>query len=341
MKTIYGLLMSLLLLVPAHALGSEITLKNGDRVSGKIIEQTDDAVVIETPYAGKIRIGRSHIERIAEPASAKAAPAVAPVKAGPAPENAKRAAAEEPSAAGPVPVKKRELAFTDRVRRVVTGWDGNANIGFSYTSGNSNNITMTTGLRAVRATPQGGMTIYFRSLWNSNHGSLSATTTQNAFWGGARYDRNLTRKMFGFLSYDFERDKPRRLSFRSVAGGGLGHRSVKNDRTELEFLAGLAWNRTWQAGADTDTPEGLAGVNFKQKINSRFRFQNTFTFFQNVTDVNEYRILFDASVTADITPRVGVYFAVGNRFNNDPLGNAKRNDFLLTTGLKWNFGKKK
>jgi len=318
-----------------NTLAGEITLKNGDRLTGKIVDQTDEAIVIETEYAGKVKIARAHIEKVILADAEAAAKSLAqPIQA---------AKADKSAAIVPTPVveKHSPSSFAGRIKGIATGWEGNANIGFSFTSGNSNNITMTTGLRAVKPNPQGGMLIYFRSLWNSSHGTSAVVTTQNAFWGGARYDRNLSKKMFGFLSYDFERDKPRRLSFRSVAGGGLGHRTVKNDRTELEFLAGLAWNRTWQAGADSDTPEGLVGLNFKQKINHRFRVQNAFTYFQNVTDTHEYRVLFDTSLNADVTPRIGVYFAIGNRYNNDPLGNAKKNDFLLTTGLKWNFGKKK
>ena len=43
----------------------------------------------------------------------------------------------------------------------------------------------------------------------------------------------------------------------------------------------------------------------------------------------------------DVTKRVGVFITIGDRFNNDPLGISKRNDFLFTTGMKWNFGKKR
>lgn len=315
--------------ISVRAFNGELTLKNGDRISGKIIEQGEDAVVVETEYAGRLRIARSHIAAIKN----EAAPAA--TAAGPKVEAAPEKAAKM---AEPV-LPRRRSSLASAWRRISDGWEGNAHLGFSYTRGNSNNLTMTSGLRAVRVNPQGGMSVYFRSLWNNAH--TAGLTTQNAFWGGARYDRNLTRKMFGFLSYDFERDKPRRLSFRSVAGAGAGHRTIKNDRTELEIFAGLGWNRTWQAGADTDTPEGLAGANFKRKINSRMRLQNAFTYFQNVTDRGEYRLIFDTSVNIDVTPRVGVYLAIGNRFNGDPLGNAKRNDFLVTTGLKWNFGKKK
>ena len=34
-----------------QAFANEVTLKNGDRVSGKIISRTDEAIVIETEYA--------------------------------------------------------------------------------------------------------------------------------------------------------------------------------------------------------------------------------------------------------------------------------------------------
>ncbi len=320
-----------------NIVASEIMLKNGDRISGKIVAENPDSIVLETVYAGKVTIARVHIDKIvALPPPASAPKPVAPASTATTSANAKPTSKDVERDA---PVIRSSSSFAHRVRRIVSGWDGSANIGFSYTSGNANNITMTTGLRASKVRPQDGFTIYARSLWNSNHGVQ--ITTQNAFWGGARYDRTLNRKVFGFVSYDFERDKPRRLDFRSVVGGGLGHRTIKNDRTELELFTGAAWNRTWQAGSDSNTPEALAGFTFKHRLNDRLRVQNAVTYFQNVTDRVEYRLILDANVTVDMTKKVGFFISFGDRFNNDPLGTAKKNDFLFTTGLKWSFGKKK
>jgi putative salt-induced outer membrane protein YdiY len=165
-------------------------------------------------------------------------------------------------------------------------------------------------------------------------------TTQNAFWGGVRYDRNLDRKNFLFGSYDFERDRPKKLNFRSVAGGGYGMHLVKSENTEMDTLFGVAWNRTWQAGDNTDTPEALAGATLKHRFHEKLRVQNSFSFFQNITDKAEFRFIFDSTLTVDVTKRIGVFITVGDRFNNDPFGTAKNNDFLFTTGLKWSFGKK-
>lgn len=333
------MLVVLLFLPVVRVAASEIVLKNGDRVSGKIVAESDETVTLETEYAGTIKIARQHIVKIGQPD--KAADSASQVTPAAKPDSATTPTvrvAAAPAKAAPRPASR---LFGGRYFGVADGWDGNANIGFSFTSGNSNNTTMTTGLRAVKSGGRDNLTVYVRSLWNSTHGTGRMVTTQNAFWGGARYDRNVNKKAFGFVSYDFERDRPKKLNFRSVVGAGFGHHTIKKERTELDILAGAAWNRTWQPGDNSDTPEALAGTTLKHKFHDRLRFQKTFTYFQNITDAREYRFLFDATVSADVTKRIGFFVTIGDRFNNDPIGVSKKNDFLFTTGMKWNFGKKK
>jgi putative salt-induced outer membrane protein YdiY len=325
------LLFSLVLQAVAN---EAVMLRNGDRVSGKIVEESEEAVTIETEFAGKITIARKHIAAIGESKS------VSVEKVALAATNKTLAKVEAKPASKPGAVKPPARLFGGRHMGVADGWEGNANVGFSYTSGNSNYTTMSTGLRAVKTGGRDNLTVYARSLWYSNRNSGRMVTTQNAFWGGARYDRNIDRTNFGFLSYDFERDAPRGLNFRSVAGAGFGRHVVKNETTELDVIVGGAWNRTWQRGDNPDTPEGLAGATFKHRFHEKLRVQNNITFFQNVTDAAEYRFIFDSTLSVDVTKRVGVFITVGDRFNNDPLGVSKRNDFLFTTGMKWNFGKK-
>ncbi|HMQ03792.1 MAG TPA: DUF481 domain-containing protein [Pyrinomonadaceae bacterium] len=314
----------------------EVILKNGDRISGTILSSADEAIEIQTSYAGVIRIERAHIAKVSEKAPNEIEKTSTTEVDDKSP-SADATPVDEAAEASATPRRGMGRRFAS----FVEGWEGNANIGFSFTSGNSNNTTMATGLRAFKSVGNDKLNVYFRSLWNSNRGSGRMITTQNAFWGGGRYDRKIHRKTFGFVSYDFERDRPKNLNFRSVAGGGFGYHFVRTDRTEIDVLGGAAWNRTWLPGTNTDTPESLVGTTLKRKLNDRLRFQNSFTYFQNLMDAATYRFLFDASLTADVTKRIGIFVTVGDRFNNDPVGNAKKNDFLFTTGLKWNFGKKK
>jgi putative salt-induced outer membrane protein YdiY len=313
----------------ANTLAEEVILKNGDRLTGKIVEKSDDEVKLETEYAGTITIKAVHIKDILVPGEK-------PVES---PKRAANAATVKPADARPLP--NTTSLFGGRMMGLTDGWEGNANIGFSFTGGNSRTSTLTTGIRATKTGAIDKLTVYTRSQWQSNRKNGAMETTQNAVWGGARYDRDFDDKMFGFVSYDFERDRPKKLNFRSVLGGGAGHHTVKTESTELDLLLGGAWNRTWQTGENTDTPEALAGIALKHKFHQRLKFQNSVSFFQNITDRNEYRVIFDATLSADITKRIGWFVTIGDRFNNDPVGASQRNDVLLTTGIRWNFGTKK
>jgi putative salt-induced outer membrane protein YdiY len=317
---------------PLEAFADEVVLKNGDRLSGKVVDQNDERIVIETAYAGEVKIAAGFIEKVVreEAANLQVVP-VAQKTAAPEKEDAKPATAPKPTA----------RLIGGHFLGLAEGWKGDASVGFSYTSGNSQNTTMTTALRAVKTGGIDNLTVYVRSLWNKNRRLETNTTTSNAYWGGARYDRNFDGKLFGFGSYDFESDRPKQLNFRSVAGAGLGDHVIKNDKTELDVLVGGAWNRTWQAGSNTDTPEVIAGNSLKHRFNDRLRVQNNFTFYQNVTDRTEYRYILDTTFSIDVTKKIGWFVTLGNRFNNDPIGTAEKNDFLFTTGIKWNYGRKK
>jgi len=316
----------------------EVILKNGDRLSGRILSHDDESIVLETSYAGPVKIDPDFVDKITLLASGDRAAAITVVR-----ESAKL---EETGSVKPIrnaetglkPVPK---LFGGRFYGAADGWSGNANIGFSYTSGNSATATMTTGIRAVKTGSDDKLTVYFRSHWNKNRKLSDNATTTNAYWGGARYDRDINDRMFGYGSFDFERDHPKKLNFRSVAGAGFGHHTVKNDRTELDVMLGGAWNHTWQQGPNTDSPEATAGNVLKHKITDRLKIQESFAFFQNITDKSEFRYMLDTTLSADVTKKIGWFVTIGNRFNNDPISDSEKNDVLFTTGIKWNFGGKK
>jgi putative salt-induced outer membrane protein YdiY len=357
------LLLFFILFAVASVSAHEIKLKNGDRITGNVVSGSPDSVIIDTPYAGKITIALDYIETIDNaPASAKLATIIPEAKAKPDPEAVTSAKPDDNAEPKPEEKQKPELKKKDaaaepqkpadelkpvpklfgdgRFFGLIDGWQGDANIGFSYTSGNSETSTLATGIKATKTGGSDKMIVYLRSLWNANRLS-NQRITQNAVWGGFRYDRDFNDRMFTFGSWDFERDRPKNLNFRSVIGAGVGHHTIKGDHTELDLLAGLAWNRAWQIGENTNTPEFLTASSLKHRFNDRFRIQQTFTFYQDVTNGTKYRFIYDTSFTADITKRIGWHITVGDRFNNLPIGDAKKNDLLLTTGIKWNFGRKK
>jgi putative salt-induced outer membrane protein YdiY len=250
-------------------------------------------------------------------------------------------ASKKPDPAKDTPQSVPRLFGDGELFGLLTGWDGAGNVGFSFTSGNTRTLTLTSGIRGVKSGQNDKLTLYLRSLWNRSRTGTDNRTTSNAVWGGVRYDRNVNDRMFGFGAFDFERDSPNKLYFRSVLGGGLGDHILKNKQSEWDMLLGSAWNHTWQLGKNVDIPEAHAGSSFKHKFNERINIQKTFDFYQNMTNWRKSRFLFDSMCTVDITRKVGWFVSVGDRYNSTPIGSSERNDVLVTTGIKWNFGKKK
>ena len=342
----FVLTICLTLLSVTSIFADQITLKNGDRLTGKIIKQDDEKIILQTEFAGVITISKTNVDKIQlETAFVKEekveAPAEIVKEEKPAAETTKKTEVTtekteeetENKAVVNAPAK-RQSGFTE-------GWDGAANIGFSLTSGNADTATFTAGVRAEKSGENDKWTTYLNTLWNRNKVAGVNVTTSNAIWGGLRYDRKISGRLFGFGSFDFERDKPQLLNFRSVIGGGLGYHVIKNDQTELDVFGGAAWNRTWFVGSTRSSAEILVGNTLKHKFNDRVKFQQGFTFYPNLTQTGEYRFIFDSTFSADVTKRIGWFVTVADRYNSLPLFGIQKNDFLFATGLKVGFGKTK
>jgi putative salt-induced outer membrane protein len=331
----------------------QIILKNGDKISGKIVKKEADKITLETEFAGIITISTNNIDKIVENAENKGKVEIINAKYDKAEtetvakektevtENKAETVAEKPVSEEEPAISKAINSKRKRAFSFTEGWDGAANVGFSLTSGNSKSTTFTAGVRAEKSGKDDKWTTYLNSLWNRNRVGNLNVTTSNAVWGGLRYDRNITKKVFAFGLYDFERDRPQRVNFRSVLGAGLGYHAIKNDKTELDLFGGAAWNNTWFIGANKSSAEVLVGNTLKHKFNERVKFQQGFTLYPSLNDGGEYRFIFDSTLSADVTKRIGMFVTLADRFNSQPLIGVQKNDFLFATGLKWSFGKTK
>ena len=118
---------------------------------------------------------------------------------------------------------------------------------------------------------------------------------------------------------------------------------IRNERTELDLLGGLAWNREFFDGPDNDrsSAEGQLGQTLVHRLSSRLALKEQLFFFPNLSRGGEYRINFDTSLVADVTRRFGWHLTVSDRYLSDPPGAFKKNDLLVTTGLKLKLGEQK
>lgn len=345
-----------ILIFCSQVFADQIFLKNGDRLTGKIVKKDGDKIVISTEAAGDVTIAWAAVEKIASDAPLAVELADGElVKGVVAAEEGKITVVTE--TAGTISVEKESIATVrsaeeqvrfeaerERLRDpgLLELWNGSANVGFSLTSGNSDTRSLTASFQADRATSKDKISVYANAVQASNSDAGVSVTTAQAVYGGLRYDYNLNRKTFVFASGDFEYDRPQRLDLRSVLGGGFGYKAVRSDRVELDLFGGATYNReNFSTGLARNSAEALAGNELKFRFTEKINLEQRLKVYPKLSDPGAFRSLLDASLITDLNDWLSWQVTLGNRFNSAPVFGAEKNDLLFSTGLRIGFGKKK
>ncbi|MGD9561526.1 MAG: YdiY family protein [Pyrinomonadaceae bacterium] len=347
---------ALVLIGSTPIFADQIFLKNGDRLTGKILKKDGDKIVIETESAGVVTVLWASVEKISADQNLNIKLADGQLIKGTVAQKDGDLEITTKDA-GTVTVEKQkveavrndaeQLKFEEERDRLLNPgfgdlWTGSADVGFSLTSGNSETRAFTAGARAARETTRDKISVYANAIKASNSTTGISVTTADAIWFGGRYDYNVSPKVFVFGSADFEHDSPQLLDLRSVFGGGVGYRAIRSERTSLDLFGGASYNMEYfDTGLNRKSVEIMVGDELTFKINPRMRLTQRLAVYPNVSDPGRFRALLDASLLGDINSWLGWHVTLGDRFNSAPVGGAEKNDMLLSTGLRVNFGRAK
>lgn len=347
--------MILLLALSTAALADQVILKNGDRLSGVIVKSDTKELTLKSEFAGTVKIQWSAIDAITSTAPLYVHLTSGDTLAGPVTTSGGQFSVATTNT-GTVSVtkekikalvsKEEEIAYEKEIERLrnpslLDLWTGFVDTGLSMARGNSNSTTFSVGMNAARITPRDKISAYFTSLYSKNKtGGISVVGAQ-ADRGGIRYDANFTGRNFAFGSVDLEYDKFQNLDLRAVFGGGLGRHLIKNEATVLDVFGGGTLNKEFFAnGVSRTAGEIQIGDLLNHKVNKSFQVTQSLVFFPNLSETGEYRMNFDVAAVTTLKRWLGWHITVSDRYLSNPvLATIKKNDFLLTTGLRISFAK--
>ena len=75
------------------------------------------------------------------------------------------------------------------------------------------------------------------------------------------------------------------------------------------------------------------------RLNGRTTLSEKFSLFPNVSDTGSYRFQFDATAATKLKAWLSWQITYSDRYLSNPLPGLKKNDMLLSTGLRLTFGK--
>ncbi len=261
----------------------QITLKNGDRLTGTVVKSDGKTLVLHTEFAGDVTLQFAAITQITTDKPLHVALKNGQTVVGPITTSdgklevaTKTGASVEAPKENVVAIRNDadELAYEKALHpNLLHGWNGGANVGFSLTGGNSQTENLSIAFNAARATKDDKLSLYSTIVYGTNQ-LATPSTTANIETGGIRYDRNINPRMFGFISADLMSNALQDLNLRSVGSVGLGYHGIKNDRTTLDFLAGgnftdENYSQTGEPDRDSANPGDEGHTQFRRPYSGR------------------------------------------------------------------------
>jgi putative salt-induced outer membrane protein len=350
-----------LCLLAVGARADQVTLKNGDRLTGTIVKSDAKTLLVKTDLAGDVNVQWDAVTSIvsSQPlhlglkdgqmvvgtvATADGKFEVTTKTAGEvtAPKDAVVTVRDDDE-------QKSYDAEIDRLKnpRLTDFWTGLLDTGLSVTQGNSSTLSYTLAAKAARQTTRDKISVYTTAVYATDDTTPPNRTTAHAILGGVRGDLDVRDRLFVFGFTDFQYDEFQHLDLRNVLGGGLGYHVIKTENTTFDVFGGGDFEQEYFSpnpplvltSVTRKTGEIVAGEELAMKLNGRTTFSEKASFFPNISDTGQYRFQFDANAATKLKSWLSWQVTFGERYISNPLTGLKGNDTLLSTGLRLTFGK--
>jgi putative salt-induced outer membrane protein len=325
----------------------QVVLSNGDRLTGTVTKSDGKTLVIKTDLAGEVTVQWTSVQSLTSAAPLHVVTQGKTVVGAVTTSDGSLAVSTAQS--GTVDVSKTDVTALRNDQEqaayekslhptLLQGWVGGANLGFALTGGNSETKNLAIAFTADRKTSHDEIALYTNTIYATNDAAGAVpSVTANATQGGARYDRNLTKRIFAFGSADFQTDALQNLNLRSVLGGGLGFHAINTSRTTLDLLGGLNYTRESYIGMDRNFAALTLGEELTYKLGASTVLAEKLYFFPNLSNTGEYRGTFNLGTITKISKWLGWQNAFGDIYVTNPPAGKKQNDVQLTTGINVSF----
>ena len=347
-----------LFVLSALCFADRVTLKNGDRLTGTVLQSDGKTLVLHTSAAGDVTIKYSEIQDITTEQELNITLKDGKTLVGPVTTSDGKLEVATKSG-GTVPADKDEVKLirNDEEQEAYNkllhpglfhGWNGGANVGFAVARGNSETESLALAFTATHPTVDSKISVYANSI-NTTNNLATPSTVANLTQGGLRYDRDVTPRLFVFVAADYMVNGLQSLDLRQVYSGGLGFHAIKSANTALDFLGGINYTHETYSngpaiagtapvvfasyGTTNRFPALTLGEELNQNLGKSTVLTEAFYVFPNLQQTGEYRVTFNAGTVT----KIGKWIGWQNQFAfidiSNPPGGTKRNDVVFTTGL--------
>lgn len=299
-KTRLILILLLFFVYQLNACAEEVYLKNKDRISGKIVEENEESVSINTEAMGTVSIKRDLIERIA---SAK-------------PEKA--------------PERKEET------REVA--WNGTVSVGYNASRGNTENNQLCASLGLTRNRKHiDEITLKGDAFYSSSNKQTDAQKLHGL--ARYAFSFGESKKWYNFYRIEADHDRFANIDYRLIPSAGVGYWLFDLPQIKMmaEIAIGLEHTDYRDETGDSNEIVLVPRAFFERELFINSKILQDITLYPSLKDTGEYRLHSETTFTNPITDKVSLNLSLINDYNSDPSGDTKKHDLRLISSLVYVF----
>jgi putative salt-induced outer membrane protein YdiY len=320
--------------VPALGFADEVRLRNGDRITGKVVEASGGKLKVSTAAAGDLTLDLKEVQTFGtdEPVEVR-------LKDG----TITRTRVLPSESAGAINTGGEAdvtLASVKSVSSQEPHWTGAVVVGGLLTRGNSNTESLNVSVEASRRGRDDRISAnagYIYSRQADPNGPGKTTTADNWFAAG-KYDYYFTEKFYGFAALRVEHDTIAELDLRVTPSVGVGYQWVESPDFNFATEAGLAWVYEDYATGGTDSHAAARlAYHVDKKFNDKVSLRHNLEYLPSLEDLSDFNVNADGGVRTTLTKTMFAELKVEWRYDATPAPDAHKNDLRYTLGVGWTF----
>lgn len=279
----------------------EIYLENGDKITGEIVEFSEETISIESKAIGTVSIKREFIERI-------------------------EGLVEEGS-----------LELVDEAEEDMM-WDRKVSLGYNKTSGNTDASQFSLDLFVNRNEKHvNEFTLKGSVYYSSSNRNMDA----QKWYGSGRYAFSFgaDKKWYDFYRLEADHDRFANIDYRLLPSSGAGYWFFDADDIKVmaEMAIGYEYTDYRDATDDSDEVVFVPRGFFEKALFGKLRVSQDIIFYPTLDDPGDYRLHSETVFTNPVTEKLSLNLSLIEDYDSEPASGTKKNDVRLISFLAYSF----
>lgn len=311
----------------------QVTLKNGDTISGTVVGILNGVLTVVTPYSKEIKIDVAQIKGITTGKSAAVLLSDGALLKGKLVAGKEGEIMVQSDLAGPTTsIALAQVKAINPPENPPARYTGSIALGSSHSTGNTERTTVSLSADATRRTDDDRISARF--LWN--YAEESDRLTARNIFVGLKYDYFFSKYGYGYAGMELYSDEFRDLDLRTVGTIGAGWQALDEPDMSLFLEAGLAYiNENFETAVDEDTLAARLAGKFTWTFWDGLVFSDHLTVYPKFE--GGYLLRNEAGISTNLSAGWGLKFSNILDYNSDPPGTTKETDLLWLLSLTYTF----